>query len=394
MGRPGSKRFRNGLTIIRSERYSAGLLLGAALLGLILANTAAGPWLLDLQATPLAVPLVNLNLSLGHWISDGLLAIFFFIIAVELRHELAVGQLNSFHRAFAPAIAALGGVVTPALVFVAITAGSGFERGWPIPTATDIAFSLGILAVFGKGLPTQLRIFLLALAVLDDLVAILIIAIFFTHQVSMVSLGLSVAAVVLFGLLSRYVKKGRPWLMWGMTGVAIVAWYFMAESGVHPTIAGVALGTVMARRPAAATAHALIPLSNGVCLPLFAFSAALVAFPAVGVDRLSPAFWGILVGLPVGKFVGITVAGWLISLLARRRTASSLSLANIMTIGILGGIGFTVSLLMNELAFSRTPGVAGEGTLAVLLGSGISIVAAAVVVAARARHYRRAVPGP
>ncbi|WP_433862165.1 Na+/H+ antiporter NhaA [Streptomyces sp. L7] len=268
------------MSIIRSERTAAGLLLGAAALGLLLANTALGPALLDLQHAHLGGGVVDL--SVGHWISDGLLAVFFFLVAVELKHELVAGELNSFAKAVHPAIAAACGVAVPALIYLALTSGSGLSDGWPIPTATDIAFALGVLAVFGRGLPNRLRVFLLALAVLDDLVAILIIAVFFTTNPNLLELGAAAVVVVAFGLLSR-VLRGR--LRWPvgvlMALLAVLAWWLVYDSGVHATIAGVALGLVMARGPGGRTAHALEPWSNGLILPLFAFSAALVVIPAV-----------------------------------------------------------------------------------------------------------------
>jgi NhaA family Na+:H+ antiporter len=173
--------------------------------------------------------------------------------------------------------------------------------------------------------------------------------------------------------------------------LGVLAWYFVYQSGVHATIAGVALGLVMARRPAGRAAHALEPWSNGVILPLFAFTAAMVPVPQVSPSELDPAFWGILVGLPVGKIVGITLAGLLGGLVARQKpgTTTPLTLGDLVVVGALGGIGFTVSLLMNELAFAGMEGVADEGTLAVLLGSGIAIVLSAVFVTIRSRQYRR-----
>jgi len=388
----GLRRIRplsGALTLVRSERYSAGLLLGAAALAVILANTAVGPALEEIRATELVVPFTGFGLSVGHWISDGLLAVFFFIVAVELRHELAAGELNGVRRALGPALAALGGVVAPAVIFLTLAAGSGLARGWPVPTATDIAFSLGVLAVFGRGIPNQVRIFLMALAVLDDLVGIVIIAVGFVGELDAMFLLLAALAVAVFGLLSRLWRPGRHWLIPVMIVCGIAAWCFMANSGVHATIAGVALGMVMSRAPASAAAQRLTPVSNGLCLPLFAFSAALVAVPAVSVGQLSPAFWGILIGLPVGKFIGITIVGWLLGVAARRRGERALSMPNVMTVALLGGIGFTVSLLMNQLAFARMPEVVDEGTIAVLLGSAFSIVVSAIVVSLRARHYRR-----
>jgi len=380
------------MSIIRSERSAAGLLLGAAVLGLVLANTALGPALFDLQAAVVGVPGTDIQLSLGHWVSDGLLAVFFFIVAVDLRHELAAGELNSVRKALRPGIAALGGIVVPALVYLAIAAPSGYAGGWPIPTATDIAFALGVLALFGRGLPNRIRVFLLALAVLDDLVAILIIAVFFTHAVDLGMLALGAVAVLAFAL-TGIALRGRLRAPVGvlMVLLALLAWGFVLLSGVHATIAGVALGLVMPRVPARRVVHALEPWSNGLVLPLFAFSAALVAIPQVAPSQLAPPFWAILVALPVGKLVGITLGGWLGSFTVPREERRRLGLPGLAVIATLGGIGFTVSLLMNELAFARRPEVADEGTLAVLLGSSVALAASAIVVSAVARRHRRRV---
>ncbi|SEI03835.1 MULTISPECIES: Na+/H+ antiporter NhaA [unclassified Leifsonia] len=381
------------MSIIRSERTAAGLLLGAAALGLLLANTPVGPGLLDLQHSRLGGG--ALALSVGHWISDGLLAIFFFIVAVELKHELVAGELNSVQKAIHPAIAAVAGVIVPAGLYLAVTAGTGQQQGWPIPTATDIAFALGVLAVFGRGLPNRLRVFLLALAVLDDLIAILIIAIFFTTNPNVLELVLAAITVALFGVLSRMLRGRLRWPLGVlMVLLALLSWWLVHDSGVHATIAGVALGLAMARRPAGRVTHALEPWSNAVVLPLFAFSAALVPIPSVAPSQLSPAFWAILVALPVGKLVGITLGGWLGSFAGRRQDRGRISPFALLTVAALGGIGFTVSLLMNELAFAGSAEVRAEGTLAVLLGSGVAIVVSGILVSALARRNRRLHPHP
>lgn len=381
------------MSIIRSERTAAGLLLGAAALGLLLANTAVGPALLDVQHAHLGAG--PLDLSVGHWISDGLLAIFFFIVAVELKHELVVGELNSVQKAIHPAIAAVAGVIVPAGIYLALTAGTGVSQGWPIPTATDIAFALGVLAVFGRGLPNRLRVFLLALAVLDDLIAIVIIAVFFTTDPNLLELALAAVTVAVFGVLSRMLRGRMRWPLGVlMVLLALLTWWLVYDSGVHATIAGVALGLVMARRPAGKVTHALEPWSNGLILPLFAFSAALVPIPSVSPSQLSPAFWGILVALPVGKLIGITLGGWLGSFTKRGAERGRISLFGLITVAALGGIGFTVSLLMNELAFAGSEDVRAEGTLAVLLGSAVAIVVSGFLVSALARRNRREHPHP
>ncbi len=374
---------------LRSPRAGAFLLLIAAVLGLLAANSPLGPSLSELQHTYLSVPGTAISLSVGHWISDGLLAVFFFVVAIELRHELTAGELNSPSKAMRPAIAALGGVIVPIAVFLLVAAGSGLEDGWPIPTATDIAFALGILAVFGRGLPARLRVFLLALAILDDIIAILIIAVFFTTDPRLGLIAAAGAGTVLFAVLSRRLE-GRARGVVGalMVVVALVTWGLVVLSGVHATIAGVALGLVMAARPADRTRHALEPFSNGVVLPVFAFSAALVVIPSVPLNELSPAFWGIVLALPVGKIVGIMLGGWLGARVVRAG-GTTLGGQELLAAGALGGIGFTVSLLMNELAYADEPAVADEGTLAVLVGSAISMVVAAVVVSRLARSYRQ-----
>jgi NhaA family Na+:H+ antiporter len=381
--------------LIRSERSSAALLLGAAVLGLILANTALGPGLMDIQGTHLAIPSLGLDLSVGHWISDGLLAIFFFIVAVELKHEIIAGELSSVSKAIHPAIAAIGGVAVPALIYLAFTAGSKYTQGWPVPTATDIAFALGVLAIFGKGLPNRLRVFLLALAVLDDLIAIVIIAVFFTRDPSLGMLGLAALTAVAFGFVSRMLRgRMRVPLAIVMVLLGVLTWVLVYNSGVHATIAGVALGLLMSRLPARRVTHALEPWSNGLVLPLFAFSAALVAIPQVPLTKLAAPFWGILIALPVGKLIGITIGGWLGSFIGGPDGKPKLSFRGLIVIASLGGIGFTVSLLMNELAFSASAEVVDEGTLAVLLGSGISMIVSGILVSALARRYRREHPHP
>jgi NhaA family Na+:H+ antiporter len=378
------------MSLLRSERAAALVLLLAAAAGLLAANTAIGPALMGFQDAHLAIPGTPLDLSIGHWVSDGLLAVFFFVVAIELKHELTAGELDSVSKAIRPAIAAAGGVLVPAAIYIAITLGSGFEKGWPIPTATDIAFALGLLAVFGRGIPSRLRVFILALAILDDIIAILIIATLFTDDANLVFIGCAAVGVAAFGFLSRYLgSRARIPVAVVMVVVALVTWALVYESGVHATIAGVALGLVMAHKPAMRTRHALEPASNGFVLPVFAFFAALVAIPQVPLSQLSPPFWGILVALPVGKMIGIALGGWLGSFVGPRDQKPQLTVLGLATAGALGGIGFTVSLLMNELAFAGAEEVADEGTLAVLLGSVISMVVAAILVSLLAARHRR-----
>ena len=379
------------MRLLRSERAAAFLLLAAAALGLLAANSPFGPALMELQDAHLAIPGTPLDLSVGHWISDGLLAVFFFVVAVELKNELTVGQLNSVSKAIRPAVAAFGGVVVPALIYVAVTWGSGYERGWPIPTATDIAFALGILAVFGKGIPSRLRIFMLALAILDDIVAIVIIAVFFTQEPNLLLLGL--AAVARAG-----VRRAQPD---ARVEVARAGRY--RDGARRPAHLEPRLHLRGARDPRRRRSRPRDGTASGDARATRTGAgderrdpAAVRLLGCAGRDsggrrsRSSPHRSGaILIALPVGKLIGIALGGWLSTFLGPKDARPHLTFYGLATAGALGGIGFTVSLLMNELAFARTPEVADEGTLAVLLGSSISIVVAAIMVSRLAAYYRR-----
>ncbi len=372
------------LPVFRSDRYAAIALVSAAALGLILANTVAGAGLIALSDEYFGPASIGLELSLGHWVTDGLLAVFFFIVAVELRFELTRGELNSWRKATAPAVAALGGVVIPAALYLVI-AGSTAAGGWPIPTATDIAFALGLIALVGRGLPPRIRVFLLALAVLDDLVAILIIAVVFTQGLDLGALIGAVTAIIAVCIVSA--SRGPKAVRYPLLILlSLMTWYLVYVSGVHATIAGVALGLLMSPKVSERAAHALLPINNAVILPLFAFVAALVVIPDVSVTPLSPVFWGIGLALPVGKFVGIMVAGSLIALTARKGTG--VRGWDLAAVSVVAGIGFTVSLLLNELALADNEVLRDQGVLAVLCGSAVSIVVGGALLAWRARASR------
>ncbi|WP_187977704.1 Na+/H+ antiporter NhaA [Mycetocola sp. JXN-3] len=378
---------------LRSERTGALLLLGAALAGIILANSPLGAGLLDLQHTEVGVG--ALTLSIGHWISDGLLAIFFLVVAIDLRHELTAGQLNSWQRALHPAIAAVGGVVVPALVYLLIAAPAGQPGGWPIPTATDIAFALGVLAMFGRGLPPRIRVFLLALAVLDDLIAILIIAIFFGGSPDLLALAGAVIVLVVAAIVARALGRATSAESRIMLGILLVilgiaTWVLTQLSGVHATLAGVAFGLILPAGVGHKLGHQLEPWSAGLVLPIFAFSATLVVIPHVPLGELSAPFWGILAALPIGKLIGITLGGllgaWLLSRSGSSATTERMRTHEIIAVGLLGGIGFTVSLLMTTLAFENDLALSDQGILAVLLGSVVSAIAAAIALTVMRRR--------
>ena len=375
--------------LLRSPQFPAILLLATAGLGLLLANLPTHDAIAGLLGAHLGVPGTALDLSVSHWVSDGVLAIFFFVVALELQYELTRGELNSVRVAIQPAIAAAGGILVPIALYLWIAGSDASAIGWPIPTATDIAFALGVLAVFGRGLPSAVRAFLLALAILDDIVGIVFIAVLFAHGLNLLLLGLGVLAVIVFAVLSRQLRgRATPVVAVLMVIVGLVAWALFAASGVHATIAGVMLGLVMAPRAADPTRHALEPWVNGLVLPLFAFVAAFVVIPQVPLEELSPAFFAILVALPVGKLVGIGAFGALAQMIRPRGAPPAIRFPDVLAAGALGGIGFTVSLLLANLAFAGDAAVRDQAILAVLVGSVIALIVAAALVSWRAKVHR------
>jgi NhaA family Na+:H+ antiporter len=370
---------------MKSDRSAALALMAAAIAGLVLANSPIGGSLLDFKNVYIGIESWGLKLSLEHWVSDLLLAVFFLVAGLELKYELRSGVLSKPSTAMVPVIAAIGGVIVPALIYVAFNFGTDGLRGWPIPTATDIAFALGVLAIFGRGLPKQARIFLLALAIFDDLIAILIIAVFFTTDLEPTWLFAAMVVAVLHFFLEK-VKT----LPMNLVRVAsfLVLWYCVLQSGVHPTIAGVLLGLIIPARKAHGLVEKIQPWTNTIVLPLFAFFAVAIALPSFEGSS-STVFMGILIGLPVGKIVGITLFALVANSLASKDARMELKALDFLAVAALAGVGFTVSLLMAKLAFEDHPELAAEATLAVILGSVISMLIGAALAQSRARHYRK-----
>ncbi|WP_067502019.1 Na+/H+ antiporter NhaA [Actinoplanes sp. TFC3] len=370
--------------VLRAETTGGLLLLGAAVIALIWANT---PWSAAYQALSSfeAGPL-----SLAQWAADGLLAIFFFVAGLELKREFVAGDLRDARRAVLPVAAAAGGMAAPALIFTAIAAGSGGEAltGWAIPTATDIAFALAVLSIIGTHLPSGLRTFLLALAVVDDLLAITIIAVFYTTALHLLWLALALVPIAVFGVL---VQRGvtRWWLL---LPLAVAAWASMHESGVHATVAGVLLAFTVPARSTERFEHRLRPLSAGVAVPVFAFFAAGVSLAEVGglgAALTSTVAVAVIAALVLGKALGITATTWLVQRFTRARLAEGLSWWDVLGLGLLGGIGFTVSLLIGELAFGAGSLHDGEAKVGVLTGSLVAALLGTALLKVRDRHYRR-----
>lgn len=371
---------RNFVDSLRAEMTGGVLLLIGAAIAIVWANS---PWhgayetLREIHVGPAAL---HLDLSLHAWAADGLLAIFFFIVGVELKREIITGELRKIHTAIVPVAAAVGGVAVPGIIFATVnsTMADGVPGAWPVPTATDIAFAVAVLGIVGRGLPIALRAFLLTLAVVDDLIGIILIAVLFTSEISFAFLAASLLAALVFGMLLR--RRITTW--WILIPLGVLTWALMHASGIHATIAGVLLGMTV---PAIADRgehhslaerfeHLVRPLSAGFAVPVFALMSAGVRIDGSFVSEAvgDPVAVGIFFALVVGKPIGIVTATWLISRFERVKLAPGLGWGDIVGIGTLAGIGFTVALLMAELAFG--PGERGEMAKATIL---IASVAAA-----------------
>ena len=389
--------------ILRSETVGGALLLAATVAALIWANS---PWadgyfgLRDFQIGPESL---HLNLSLGTWAADGLLAIFFFVAGLELKREFVAGDLRNPARAVVPIAAAVGGVIVPALLFVAVNISAGPEvlRGWAIPTATDIAFALAVLAVISTHLPSALRTFLLTLAVVDDLIAIAIIAVFYPGEMHFQYLALAVLPLLLFTWLVQ--KRIRAWYL--LIPLAAATWALVHASGVHATVAGVLLGFAVpvirsAKRggPEAGPGlaehfeHIMRPVSAGLAVPLFAFFSAGVALG--GLAGLKSAFTdtvaiGIVLALVVGKFIGVFGSTWIVTKTTKAELDDGLAWVDVVGLALLAGVGFTVSLLISELSFGDDAPHYSHAKVAILAGSVIAALLATVVLRLRNKHYRK-----
>jgi len=397
----GSRSETSRVTVIlRKETIGGALLLVAAAAALIWANS---PWADSYHALT-AVKAgtdrlgLHLNLTLGGWAADGLLAIFFFVVGLELKREFVAGDLRDPGRAALPIAAAVGGMAVPALIFVGFTtgAGDGAVRGWAIPTATDIAFAVAVLAVISTHLPGALRTFLLTLAVVDDLLAITVIAIFYTKTIHPAALLAAAIPLGLFAILVQ--RRVKTW--WLLVPLAALTWMFVHQSGVHATVAGVLLGFAV---PVAVRSgddgpglaehfeHVLRPLSAGFAVPVFAFFAAGVTFGGYHglVTALSDRIaLGIVCGLVVGKTIGVFGTTWVLATVTRASLDSALRWIDVFGISLLSGIGFTVSLLIGELAFGTPSPREDVVKVAVLAGSLLAALLAAIVLRLRNRHYR------
>lgn len=398
------------LALLRQETVGGGLLVAMAALALVWANSPAAGSYTGLRDLRVGYAPWQLDLTLGAWASDGLLTIFFFLVGLELKREFVAGDLRRFGTAIKPILAAAGGVATPALVYLVIAGRDpGLRHGWAIPTATDIAFAVAVLALIGSHLPSPLRIFLLTLAVVDDLIAIGIIAVAYTDAIHPLPLLLALATIGAYGLIAQMFRRflgDHPTAVWlVLLPIGAVAWAFMHASGIHPTIAGVLLGFTVPvlhhRRDRDSLTgpglserldHQLRPLSTGFAVPLFAFFSAGVAvggpdgWRATFTDPLTIA---VVAALVLGKPTGIVLTTWVLTRVTRVELDPSVQWVDLIGVGQLAGIGFTVSLLVTELAFDPGQTAHDHAKVAILAASIVSAVLASVILGARNRHYRR-----
>lgn len=398
--------------LLRAEFTSGILVMLAAVAGFIAANTWLATSYFALRDTKIGPAALHLDLTVGQWAADGLLAIFFFVVGLELKREFTFGALSKFSVAIVPILAAFGGVVAPALIYLLCNFGTEAARGWAIPSATDIAFAVAILGLIAPRIPTVLRVFLLTLAVVDDLIAIAIIAVFYTSDLNVTSLLISFAIIAFYGIVVRLaapVFARVRWLAWiVLLPIGVVAWAFMHESGVHATIAGVLLAfTVPVKEkrrrslPSVNTEEQLSASTNGATsdlagvfshryellssvfsVPIFAFFAAGVSLAGESRFPFDPIAFGIMAGLVLGKPLGIVLTTWALTKFTRASFGGEVKWREITGVAALAGIGFTVAMLIADLSFQEAAD-ADTARLAVMVGSLIAAAVAAVFLVRR-----------
>jgi NhaA family Na+:H+ antiporter len=370
-------------SFLKGEASGGVVLMAAAAFGLIVANSALAPAYFAVLKTYVA------GLSVHHWINDALMALFFLLVGLEIKREFLDGQLARWSQRILPGLAALGGMVAPALIYVAFNAGHPETlRGWAIPAATDIAFALGVLALLGKRVPLSLKVFLTAVAIIDDLLAVIVIALFYTEELSLFWLGLGGGALVALVLLNRLkVMALLPYLL-----VGTLLWFLVLKSGVHATLAGVALALTIPLTPSPAVPdaadsplhvleHALHPWVAFLVVPVFGFANAGVSLTGMSwAALLAPVPIGVAAGLFLGKQLGVFGVTWLAIRLGLAERPARASFAQIYGVALLAGIGFTMSLFIGMLAFEASEALQAAVKIGVLAGSLLSALCGAILL--------------
>ena len=386
------KTFSRIQEFIKLETSGGVVLMIAAIFAMIIANTPLSANYDLILGTYIKVGIGNFEIAKPAilWINDGLMAIFFFLVGLEIKREVLAGELSSFDKAILPIMAAIGGMAVPGLIFAIINWGTPENlNGWAIPTATDIAFALGILALIGSRAPISLKIFLLAIAIIDDLGAIVIIAIFYTSELSLSALSFSVIGFAAAVALNRMgVQRTAPYLL-----VGIVMWVFVLKSGVHATLAGVLIAFTIPLKTKNEDEALLYKMEHGLhpwvaflILPVFAFANAGVNFTGIGIDDLlQPLTLGIAVGLFLGKQIGVFLATWIGVKSGIARLPENVSWKHVYGVACLTGVGFTMSLFIGSLAFT-TADVMNSVRLGVVLGSVLSGIIGYLLLKSAAHH--------
>lgn len=394
--------------LLRQETVGGFLLVVASAIAIIWANSPARDSYFALRDAHLGTP--PFNLSLGVWASDGLLAIFFFLVGLELKREILIGSLNKIRTAIVPVLAAVGGVAVPALIYTAVNFSNPESlRGWAIPTATDIAFAVAVLAVIGSHLPPALRMFLLTLAVVDDLIAISIIAIFFTTGLRLEWLLWAIIPIIAYAFISHRFRTffetylAAAWLI--LLPLGAIVWVMIFISGIHATIAGVLLGFMipvkssrsqdLSQNPRGGLAEQFEfrfrPISVAIAVPVFAFFSAGVTvggLDGLGVALTNPVGFGIVTALVLGKPIGILTTTWLATRSGRTSLDPTVKGIDLLGVGLLGGIGYTVSLLVTEINFGVSGIYSDSAKVAILFSSLTASALASAVLVARNRKYK------
>ena len=375
-------------TFFQSEAAGGILLLLFASMAILLANTSFNQRYFGFLDTPVSVQFGAFSIAkpLLMWVNDGFMAVFFVLVGMEVKREMLEGSLSSYQQAIFPAIAAIGGMVVPALIYFMVAQGTPeIYSGWAIPMATDIAFAIGIVALLGKRVPLPLKVFLLALAIIDDLGAIIVIAIFYSHELSTPALIIAVVTISILVTMNRFKVSALCAYM----VVGLILWASVLKSGVHATLAGVIIGFCIPMEgrngssPLHQFEHILAPWCSYLILPLFAFSNAGVPLENVGLSSLnSPLTLGIALGLIVGKPLGVFLFSYLSVKLRLAQLPQGVNFAQIFAIAILCGIGFTMSMFLAGLAFGEAAYNSFDtlSRLGILLGSGVSAVVGYVLL--------------
>ena len=397
--------------ILRKETVGGALLVAAAVVALIWANSPLADSYFALRDFRIGYEPWHLNLSLGAWSADGLLAIFFFLVGLELKREFVAGDLRQISKSVVPIAAAVGGVAVPAVIYALVNLSSPeLLRGWAIPTATDIAFAVAVLAIIGSHLPSALRIFLLTLAVVDDLIAISIIAIFYSSDIQPGPLLLALIPLGLYTFLAQKYRRffgtrlAAAWLI--LLPLGIATWTLVHASGIHATVAGVLLGFAVPVIRSQASGgpdagpglaetfeHRFRPIYAGIAVPIFAFFSAGVAlggWEGLVSALTDPVALGVILALVLGKPAGILGTSWVLTKATRARLDDSFKWIDIFGVSVLAGIGFTVSLLVAELSFGHGSIEDDHAKVGILTASLIAALLAAAVLSTRNRQYRLA----